>query len=203
MSHAPVLVALPPGTIDIEASVKDQMAPFCVHGNNWGADGSRWDWYVIGGRWIGELLIQEGVPITLGTPGLGRNEVPKGRSDVALKRDVDWEMMIIEEEARAGVRYDRFTAIRDSLPEVDRIFLSWDEVRSRFGWDEGREGRPKYKQDEARDFYWNQPLMKACFKLGWRGCEPFARRDRDDYVRHAGAIWTYAFLQDRHWHEKD
>lgn len=53
MSHASLLVALDP-TDDVEAAVAEQMAPFDEN-DSWFADGSRWDWYVIGGRCDGLL----------------------------------------------------------------------------------------------------------------------------------------------------
>lgn len=48
MSHAVVLVAIDSG--DIEKLVEEQMRPFDENGECF-ADGSRWDWWVIGGRW--------------------------------------------------------------------------------------------------------------------------------------------------------
>jgi hypothetical protein len=60
MSHATVLVALTPEQLathggDVEAAVTFQMAPFDENGG-WFRDGSRWDWWVIGGRYAGRLL---------------------------------------------------------------------------------------------------------------------------------------------------
>jgi len=52
MSHAVVLVALDAGVAssDIEQAVAHQMSPYDEN-EEWFRDGSRWDWYVIGGRW--------------------------------------------------------------------------------------------------------------------------------------------------------
>jgi len=58
MSHAVVLVAVdavnPDDRTEIEAAVQFQMEPYC-EGDEWFKDGSRWDWYVIGGRFTGWL----------------------------------------------------------------------------------------------------------------------------------------------------
>ena len=56
MSHALVIVALPPGTDpdDVEGLVAEQMRPFCEE-DEWFQDGSRWDWWQIGGRWSGHF----------------------------------------------------------------------------------------------------------------------------------------------------
>jgi hypothetical protein len=58
MSHACVLVAIdvvdPTNREEIEAAVDFQMAPYDENGEFF-ADGSRWDWYQIGGRFTGLL----------------------------------------------------------------------------------------------------------------------------------------------------
>ena len=58
MTHAAVLIALPDGTpadrASVECEIAKQMAPFDENGECF-ADGSRWDWYQIGGRWTGKL----------------------------------------------------------------------------------------------------------------------------------------------------
>lgn len=59
MSHATVLIALAPEDIEragsVEAAVDWQMQPFDENGH-WFKDGSRWDWFEIGGRYAGRLL---------------------------------------------------------------------------------------------------------------------------------------------------
>lgn len=52
--HASLIVALDGRPKDIEAAVAFQMEPFDENGV-WFADGSRWDWWQIGGRWTGLL----------------------------------------------------------------------------------------------------------------------------------------------------
>lgn len=56
MSHACVLVAVdvvdPSDRLEVEAAVAFQMQPYDENGE-WFADGSRWDWYQIGGRFTG------------------------------------------------------------------------------------------------------------------------------------------------------
>lgn len=55
MSHATVVVAIDVpidacGMAEVEKAVEHEMEPFDEEGG-WFADGSRWDWYQIGGRW--------------------------------------------------------------------------------------------------------------------------------------------------------
>lgn len=58
MSHASVLLAVevvdPKDRTEIETAVQFQMAPFDEN-DEWFRDGSRWDWYQIGGRFSGML----------------------------------------------------------------------------------------------------------------------------------------------------
>src|SRR5262245_9441235 len=55
MAHACLIVAVSPDQLsrhgDIESAVWWNMAPF--QEDEWYADGTRWDWYVIGGRFTG------------------------------------------------------------------------------------------------------------------------------------------------------
>lgn len=54
MSHASVLVAVQGDKEDVASLVDEQMAPFDENGD-WFRKGSRWDYYVVGGRWSGVL----------------------------------------------------------------------------------------------------------------------------------------------------
>jgi hypothetical protein len=63
MSHAVVLTAVPGGVREdrIEAVVTALLQPFDENDRReCFADGSRWDWWVIGGRWAGTLMDVEG-----------------------------------------------------------------------------------------------------------------------------------------------
>lgn len=62
---------------------------------------SKWDWYVIGGRWGGFLKMKPGCTGELGKR-LAFDEPPAaGGADIALAGDVDWAAMIaLDPEAR-------------------------------------------------------------------------------------------------------
>ena len=55
MSHASVIVALDENPQDVEINVGYQMEPFNENDKCF-RDGSRWDWYQIGGRYAGKFL---------------------------------------------------------------------------------------------------------------------------------------------------
>lgn len=82
MSHAAILVALdesPAAKKKVEKLVEWQMAPFDENGH-WFKNGSRWDWWQIGGRYTGSL---------------GDNK------DVILKGDLKPEALLAEYESDA------------------------------------------------------------------------------------------------------
>jgi hypothetical protein len=56
MSHAAILVAINGAFTqeEVKEAVTEQMAPFDENGE-WFGNGSRWDWWVIGGRYVGLL----------------------------------------------------------------------------------------------------------------------------------------------------
>jgi hypothetical protein len=59
---------------------------------------SKWDWYVIGGRWGGFLKMKPGRTGDLG-PRHSFDEPPAlGGADIALVGDVDWEAMIAQDQ---------------------------------------------------------------------------------------------------------
>ncbi len=53
---------------------------------------SQWDWYEVGGRWMGSLVLKKGRTGKLGTPGVFMNP-PKHDADIATIGDVDWVAM--------------------------------------------------------------------------------------------------------------
>ena len=54
MSHYATLVFVPAGTSDVQAKVTELLAPYDEN-DEWFREGSRWDWWVIGGRFTGML----------------------------------------------------------------------------------------------------------------------------------------------------
>lgn len=66
----------------------------------WYNPNAKWDWYQLGGRWRGMLLVKEDASSLVGTPGvfgddLETREAPKGYKwvDVAKIKDIEWDKM--------------------------------------------------------------------------------------------------------------
>lgn len=76
MSHYTVTVVVDDPDVEV---VGEAMAPYDENGE-WFAEGSRWDWWVVGGRWSDLLVDKSGEHV-----------------DYARKREVDWEAMAQEQ----------------------------------------------------------------------------------------------------------
>lgn len=81
---------------------------------------AKWDWWVIGGRWSGTLLLKPG-SWGKGTNGEGgvmssANTDPK-RADSALAGDIDWDAMQAEQCAEKLDLYRKW----QSLPDKDTV----------------------------------------------------------------------------------
>lgn len=154
---------------------------------------SKWDWYQIGGRWSGRLLLKEGRSGSHGTRSWGNRDEPEavGRCDSARKGDLDIEAMRTEEGDAAAVRWDKYDALRKQHGEPD---VSWlEDLRAKD--DEARVEKGK----RGRTAYWNHPLMVAAKDeelIGFMG--PISEFDvpRDVFVERARlrALPGYATL---------
>lgn len=151
---------------------------------------SKWDWYVIGGRWSGFFKMKEGIKPKVGEPGVFNNEAESGYGDVAMKKDIDFDGIRNDAGIKAGNQYDTIIAIIGELPANE----SWESVRERIT-----------EIKEARDFYHAQPRILALREAGHH----FVDTDkfncsREEYVERArmNALSTYAVVKDGEWYQK-
>lgn len=111
MSHAFLVVALdmPEASLgatgkealaSLEAAIEYQMAPFDENGS-WFEEGTRWDWWQIGGRYAGRFL----------------------GKDVVLKRDLDVEKLRVQREADIREGYKEAQAARKGDHPMDDKIL--------------------------------------------------------------------------------
>jgi hypothetical protein len=80
--------------------------------------GRKWDWYIVGGRWSGELLLKEGGEGTTNTNISNLVEPNKNpnRADTALAGDIDFEGMRQNYIDQVSSGYDKWKA----LPPADQ-----------------------------------------------------------------------------------
>lgn len=84
--------------------VEGQMARY-RNGEFNGEDGGYWDWYVIGGRWDGELILKDGTT-----------------TNEAVARDVDWEAMDDRNTTRLEKARERAKEYEDKYGKPDPFF---------------------------------------------------------------------------------
>ena len=84
---------------------------------------SKWDYYTVGGRWMGYFKLKEGAGGALGRPGVFDNVADAGTADVLRKGDIDWEGMRRDAGAEAGARYDE---VRKTAGDLEG-FKPWSE----------------------------------------------------------------------------
>lgn len=56
---------------------------------------SKWDWYEVGGRWSGTLILKPGCKGSCGHRSWTNKDevIPKNRCDAAYNKDIDWDAM--------------------------------------------------------------------------------------------------------------
>ena len=71
-------------------------------------DDAKWDWYEVGGRWSGSLILKSGETGELGTKSWTNKdrEIPEDRADQALKCQIDWDAMNEDAKVRAAKDWD-------------------------------------------------------------------------------------------------
>lgn len=165
---------------------------------------SKWDWYSLGGRWTGfwPLKAAVGADAKLGRPGVLGNVAARLTSDIARKRDIDFDLRIRDKELDAECFYTKVEAILGGLPESDITgFRPWPELRESMPDD----------IDSARRAYHAQPLVRA-FRtspdrnMHWIDIEDLHLNEggRVRYVTEAreNALSTFAVLDGADWYER-
>lgn len=158
---------------------------------------SKWDWYSLGGRWLGFFKLKPGAAGTAGRSGAFDNEpLRPGNVDQARKCDIDFEAMRDEAGKKAAEYYDRFWAFVG-----DQSLPNWKNIRERHG---------KENIEFAREEYRNHPVSKLLNQSEeWR--HEFLFEDistmaetRADYIEQArrSRVVTFAVLKDGQWYEK-
>lgn len=164
----------------------------------WYNPNSKWDWYVLGGRWSGYFKMKPNANGIKGRPGLGTPPAEAGYADAALKSEIDFAAMMEESSKKAGEQWDLVRSIIEGCEPIQ----SWDHIREQmFPGD----------IDAARAFYRNQPAVKAIsewnsknnHKLFGIDLEDFQATREDFCLDAARASYVpFALIKDGKWYEK-
>ena len=153
---------------------------------------AKWDWYTVGGRWMGFLKLKDGATGQLGRPGTFDNSAEAGTADQVRKGDVDWQGMRDAAGERAGQQWDK---VRAAVP---MMWESWATIRSRHG-DDVEAARNEYHNQEGRKLLWQ---IKDDNNIRWS--EDTVLIDRETFVKNArdNAVTTFAVIKDGEWIER-
>lgn len=168
----------------------------------WHNPNAKWDWWQLGGRWAGFLMVKKGSN-TAGRGSqtlLARDDMYEGdplRADCARLGDIDWDGMFKAAVDRAGKRWDAEMAEiakRDKSEAEWRVqFSEMDaEIMSRF-----KRMCEHYRLSETWESYrlWSlNPLFSDVNFLD--------TKDRASHVAKVSVPSTFAFLKDGQWGER-
>lgn len=157
---------------------------------------AKWDWYVLGGRWSGEIIrLKPGCTGLKGEPGVFDNVTG---IDQARKGDIDFEAIRKEEYEKAVGRYREYAAkCGGSIPVLE---IPWSDFHK--GENDKltiEEKRAKYNAQKAVQIWkkagLNQPLGLQLEDLQCTE-EEYGQRAADS------SFSTFAYLIDGEWYER-
>jgi len=91
---------------------------------------SKWDWYLMGGRWTGFFLLKDGAGGEIGVPGaMTKACLDVKRADQARKGDIDWEGMVKESLEEYERKWKEALACEDSAEKYFRYDVKEAETR--------------------------------------------------------------------------
>ena len=165
---------------------------------------SKWDWYLLGGRWTGYYKVKPVLSIgektiypetsAIGKPGVLTPPCEEeGRADQLLKKDIDIEGMLKEAEEKAIKVWEEAVAV---MGEHHRRTKPWHIFRDCY--------YPE-NTDRARKEYYAQPGMIALHKADMHFWDAdYLMCPREAYVKKCveSVLPTFAVIKDGKWYER-
>jgi hypothetical protein len=159
---------------------------------------AKWDWWVIGGRWMGHFPLKAASNRVLGKPGALGNSPNDGCGDIVSIDDIDFDAIAAQARDRAGNFYakyqqllageefspfdgPRFKAMKMGLIHVEKKAVEAGAGEVAFSW------RERVGSDDDR--------------ADWTDvCKVINEDDLiKEYIDCFNPILTYAFLDDEGW----
>lgn len=152
----------------------------------------KWDWWVVGGRWSGQLKLKPGTAGNYGERSWTNKDEADDmdRADQARKVDIDVEGMREDAMSKAAVQWD---LARGTPPCPE--WKSWASVLAAH----------KENFDTAREEYWAQPEVKRIrAALTIFGQVDVFLTPREQYIARArdSALSAFAYVKDSQWYER-
>lgn len=166
---------------------------------------AKWDWWLVGGRWTGKLILKEPAPdgAYSGKPGLmtSANTDPR-RADSAYVKDVDWNAIHAERIGRVMGKYDTYHQCLDEVLEVGGASPSHKEKAAKAWNDDGGRGEICRKAfDTIDDYALSLAVDDLAYERGHHWFDTFQEsadihyKSREEYAAMFGKeAVTYAFI---------
>lgn len=153
---------------------------------------SKWDWWVVGGRYRDRLVLKPGVTGDKGktmTPYVGTLYAASvdGRCDIAHKGDIDWDKMHLTEE-----RFDkacRFWEMKvegaEPITEEEKEEMKWDWYKPEF-YSERYKDKSTFAQCEASFTMWAVVKNGEWYEkgdMGWWGASDETHDEAVDWEK--------------------
>lgn len=166
---------------------------------------AKWDWWVVGGRWLGGLLPKDRSQSSKGKPGTFGNKADyEGGVDILQKANLDIEEMRNQAGKEHGERWDKMHA---AVHDVDKTFMPWTEMVAAIPSD----SEERHESIEAaRIAYHAQPIVSVLSKAGLLSFfggdqeiqDYLAGRDVMVEKGRNGALSAYAVVKDGKWYAR-
>lgn len=153
---------------------------------------AKWDWYQIGGRWSGYFRVKQGVKPELGERSWMDTDSPpleSNQADSALKKDIDFDLMMDENEQEQLKYYHEFYGILKGTP-----IIPWKNFLAAYPGD----------VETARRVYHAQAGKQLLAEARFYGDEERYMQDEESFRKQvrAEAIVPFAILHNGEWMER-
>lgn len=166
---------------------------------------AKWDWWVVGGRWLGGLLPKDRSLSAKGQSGAFGNKADyDGGVDIVQKSNLDIEEMRNQAGKEQGELWDKMHA---AVHDIDKTFTPWGELVAAIPSDAKERNE---SIEAARITYHAQPIVSVLSKSGLLSFfggdqqiqDYLAGRDTMVEKGRNGALSAYAVVKDGKWHER-
>jgi len=151
---------------------------------------AKWDWYQLGGRWSGYLMLKDGT-----------------RADQAYKKDIDVDAMIKRGQDEASNRYDKMVEVCGIIPIISKWKTYYKKISETYTRDQAIDDY--HNQAGSKHFHNSLKKLRDTDKEGLRKEVTWYELDdyqcsKDEYIkRHKYQCFsTFAVLKDNKWYEK-
>ena len=156
------------------------------HYGHWYNPNAKWDWYQLGGRWTGTFKLKENSIGKTGTQGMFNIPAKSGYVDQILKKDVDWEGMILDREPemiKASRFWELYIEKKEAITDTDVELISFP-FRSESYYIDKYKNKENYIRSMTEFSTWSVIKDSVWFEageMGWFGVSSASGGDEHEW----------------------